>query len=214
MVFHCMNRAVARLTIFEKEADYQVFEQVLEEAHERVPLRILAYTLMPNHWHLVVWPRDEDEVAEYFHWLTITHTMRWHAHHQTVGSGHLYQGRFKSFPVQSDEHLLAVLRYVERNPLRAGLVKRAEAWRWGSAWHRREKDAIAQELLSAGPIARPTNWAEHVNRSQPEAEVAAMRHCVQRGTPYGSGVWIKRTATRLDLQSTLRPRGRPRKTKS
>jgi len=108
MVFHCLNRSVARLTIFEKDSDYQAFEKVLEEAHERISLRILSYAVMPNHWHLVVWPRADTEVTEFLQWLTVTHTMRWHAHHHTGGTGHLYQGRFKSFPVQSDEHLLNV----------------------------------------------------------------------------------------------------------
>lgn len=209
MVFHCLNRAVARLTFFEKDADYEAFERVLAEARERIPLRILAYTLMPNHWHLVVWPKTDTEVTEFLQWLTVTHTMRWHSHYGTGGSGHLYQGRFKSFPVQTDEHLLSVLRYVERNPVRAGLVKRAENWRWGSA-SRRVKGG-ADELLSAWPVDRPRNWLEYVNRAQTEVEVAALRRSVQRGTPFGGEPWVKRSATRLNLQSALRPRGRPKK---
>jgi len=210
MVFHCLNRAVARLTLFEKEADYEAFERVLEEAHERVPVRILAYTIMPNHWHLVLWPRHDAEVTELLQWLTVTHTMRWHAHYQTSGTGHLYQGRFKSFPVQSDEHLLALLRYVERNPLRAGLVERAEDWRWGSAWRRRQANAELKRLLADWPIARPRNWRGLVNRPQTEVKVAAVRRCVQRGTPFGSDRWVRRSSHRLDLDATLRPRGRPR----
>jgi putative transposase len=209
MVFHCLNRSVARLTIFEKDADYEAFERVLEEAHARTPLRILAYTLMPNHWHLVVWPQADTDVTDFLQWLTVTHTMRWHAHYHTSGTGHLYQGRFKSFPVQTDEHLWTVLRYVERNPVRAGLVKRVEAWRWGSAWRRRQGGDAAR-VLSAWPIDPPRNWLDYVNRSQTQAEVDVLRRCVQRGTPYGSDIWIKRSATRLDLRATLRPRGRPR----
>jgi putative transposase len=211
MVFHCLNRSVARLTIFEKDADYEAFERVLEEAHERIPLRILAYTVMPNHWHLVVWPQTDTDVTEFLQWLTVTHTMRWHAHYQTSGTGHLYQGRFKSFPVQTDEHLLTVLRYVERNPVRAGLAKRAENWRWGSAWRRGQR-GNAGDVLSRWPLDRPRNWLDYVNRPQTEAEVEALRRCVQRGTPFGSDVWVKRSATRLDLDSALRPRGRPRLT--
>jgi putative transposase len=210
MVFHCLNRSVARLTIFEKDADYEAFERVLEEAHQRIPLRILAYTLMPNHWHLVVWPRDDTDVTEFLQWLTVTHTMRWHAHHHTGGTGHLYQGRFKSFPIQDDEHLWTVLRYVERNPLRAGLVKRAQDWRWGSAWRRHQGNAAAQALLAPWPVDRPRNWPVYVNRPQTAAEVEALRRCVQRGTPFGSDVWVKCSANRLDLHSALRPRGRPR----
>ncbi len=209
-MFHCLNRAVARLTIFEKDADYAAFEQVLEAAHARIPLRILAYTLMPNHWHLVVWPQADTEVTEFLQWLTVTHTMRWHAHYQTSGTGHLYQGRFKSFPVQSDQHLLTVLRYVERNPVRAGLAKRVENWRWGSAWRRNQAGGDANALLSAWPIERPRNWLDYVNRPQSPPEVDALRRCVQRGTPFGSDLWVKRSATRLDLHSALRPRGRPR----
>src|SRR3954464_6206193 len=136
--YHVLNRANGRLRLFKKDADFAAFEQVLAEALDRVPLRILGYAVMGNHWHFVVWPRQRQDrqVTDFFRWLTHTHTQRWHAHHGTSGMGHLYQGRFKSFPIAADEHLLAVLRYVERNPLRAGLVERAEEWRWGSL-HRR-----------------------------------------------------------------------------
>src|SRR5258708_33837254 len=107
-VYHALNRAVARLPLFEKEADYEAFERVLLEAHQRTPTRILAYCVMPNHWHFVLWPKADGELTRFLRWLTHTHTMRWHAHHHTGGTGHLYQGRFKAFPVQSDEHLLTV----------------------------------------------------------------------------------------------------------
>ncbi len=210
MVFHCLNRSVARLTIFEKDADYVAFERVLDEARQRIPLRILAYTIMPNHWHLVVWPQADNEVTEFLQWLTVTHTMRWHAHYHTGGTGHLYQGRFKSFPVQTDEHLLTVLRYVERNPVRAGLAKRVENWRWGSAWRRHRAAGDAAGWLARWPVDAPRDWLEFVNRPQTPGEVEALRRCVRRGTPFGSEIWTKRSATRLDLHTSLRPRGRPR----
>ncbi|MCX7423960.1 MAG: transposase, partial [Planctomycetia bacterium] len=140
MVFHVLNRANARATIFEKPEDYAAFERVLQEALDRVEMRVLAYCLMPNHWHLVLWPRLDGDLSKFMGWLTLTHTQRWHAHHRTVGTGHLYQGRYKSFPVQDDEHFLTVCRYVERNGLRANLAPRAEEWRWSSLWHRRERD--------------------------------------------------------------------------
>jgi putative transposase len=213
MVFHCLNRAVARLTLFEKPADYDAFERVLSEAHERLPLRIVGYVLMPNHWHLVVWPREDTDVTDFVQWLTVTHTMRWHAHYGTMGSGHLYQGRFKSFPIQSDEHFLTVLRYVERNPLRAGLVRRAEEWRWSSARHLKTKSP-RPAWLNDGPVAKPRNWLDLLNAPQTEAELAALRPSIQRGAPFGSDLWMKRSATRLDLQSAIRPRGRPRKKES
>ena len=127
---------------------------MLVEAHERVPLRILGYVVMGNHWHFVVWPRrgEHAQVSEFFRWLTVTHTQRWHAHHGTAGMGHLYQGRFKSFPVAEDDHLLDVLRYVERNPLRAGIVERAEDWRFGSLWRRTHGNADERTLLTDSPV--------------------------------------------------------------
>ena len=121
-MYHVLNRANARMTIFHKPDDYAAFERVLAEAVERTKTRLLAYCLMPNHWHLVVWPEKDGELSRFTGWLTLTHTQRWHAHRHTTGSGHLYQGRFKSFPLQDDAHFFTVCRYVERNALRANLV--------------------------------------------------------------------------------------------
>src|SRR5580698_2892446 len=115
---------------------------------------------MPNHWHMFVWPRKDGELSEYLRWVTVTHTQRWHAHHHTAGTGPLYQGRFKSFPVQSNEHLLTVCRYVERNALRANLVARAEDWRWSSLWRRQCGDA---SLLAEWPVPRSRSWVSFVN---------------------------------------------------
>jgi putative transposase len=207
-----LNRAVARLTLFEKPADYQAFLRVVDETWRHVPLPIFAMTVMPNHWHFVVRPTEAGQVSEFFRRLTVTHCMRWHAHYGTGGSGHLYQGRFKSFPVQQDEHLLTVMRYVERNPVRAGLAAEAESWRWGSAWARRQSDPAERAWLTDledPPL--PRQWRAWVNRPQSETEVEALRRCVRRGTPFGDERWVRQSAQRLGLTSTLRPRGRPRK---
>jgi putative transposase len=211
-VYHMLNRANGRLPIFQKEGDYAAFERILGEALEHVPgMRLLAYCLLPNHWHLVVWPRHDGELSDFGHWLTLTHTQRWHAHYHDVGTGHLYQGRFKSFPVATDEHFLRLCRYVERNALRANLVSRAQAWRWGSLWQRQQVPRPEKWLLSAWPVDIPANWVKEVNRAQTEAELEAIRRSVQRGQPYGEESWAKRVAVRLGLESTLRSRGRPRK---
>jgi putative transposase len=210
LVYHVLNRAVARLALFEKDADYDAFECVLAEAMVQHPTRLLGYVVMPNHWHLVLRPRAEGELTDFVRWLTHTHVMRWHAHYQTSGSGHLYQGRFKSFPVQTDEHFYTVLRYVERNALRAGLVDRAEDWRWSSLWRRVSGGPEARALLHRWPLPEPSQWLRLVNRPQSEADVKAVRHSVRRSTPFGSSEWQVRTARRLGLEWTLRPRGRPR----
>ena len=140
------------MPLFRKEVDYGAFERVVEEAYKREPLRILAYSAMPNPSHWVVWPETDGQVSAFFRWLTVTHTQRWYAHYHTSGTGQLYQGRFKSFPVETDEPRYAVLRYVERNPVRAELVPRAEAWRWSSVWRFYHGDAAARAALHVADL--------------------------------------------------------------
>ena len=166
---------------------------------------------MPNHWHLVLWSSEDGELSTFMRLLTLTHTQRWHAHHHTAGTGHVYQGRFKSFVVQSDEYFLTVCRYVERNALRANLVKRAEDWRWGSLWRRCYGTAEQRDFLSEGPVPRPDNWIQRVNQPETSGELEAIRNCVVRGTPFGCESWVEKTVERFGLESTLRPRGRPRR---
>src|SRR5438477_12811066 len=127
---------------------------------------------MNNHWHLVLCPQKDGELGRFMQWLTVTHVRRWHEHRGSVGSGHLYQGTYKSFPIQADEHLLMVLRYVERNALRAGLVKRAEQWQWCSLWAG-EGAGETRAMLSEWPVDRPKDWVAWVNRSQSEKEESA-----------------------------------------
>ena len=210
-VYHVLNRANGRLKIFGGDEDFAAFEGILAEAVERSETRLLAYCLMPNHWHFVVWPRKDGELSRFVGWLTLTHTQRWHAHRHSAGSGHVYQGRFKSFPVQEDEHFYRVARYVERNALRAKLVRLAEQWRWSSLYRWLHGSAEEKALLAAWPAPRKPGWTEHVNAPQTEAELAAVRRSVDRGNPLGDAEWSSRTAEQLGLESTLRPRGRPKK---
>ncbi len=204
-------RANARLAIFDCDEDYAAFERVLAQAVTRFDMRLLAYCLMPNHFHLLVWPRDDGDLSTFMRWLTMTHTQRWHAFHRTVGSGHLYQGRFKSFPVESDDHFLTVCRYVERNALRANLVERAQDWRWSSHWSRRTKDATERPALTEWPIERPRDWTARVNRPLSPKEDEAVQRSIKRGQPFGSEAWQSDVAARLGLESLFRSRGRPRK---
>ena len=214
LAYHVLNRGVGRSKLFRKDADYEAFERILAEAWERTRTRTLCYCVMPSHWHLVLWPRADGELSEFMRWLTVTHAQRWHAHHHTAGTGPIYQGRFKSFPIQKDEHLLTVCRYVERNALRANLVERAEAWRWSSLWKRRNAkpaDRAFLQMPSAWPVEPPRNWLTVVNRAETPAELEALQQAVTRGSPFGAAKWQKRTAAKLGLEATLRPRGRPRK---
>jgi len=122
-----------------------------------------------------------------------------------VGGGHLYQGRFKSFPVQEDEHFLTVCRYVERNPLRANLVSRAELWKWSSLWTWNR--AAPTVPLARWPVPRPTDWIEHVNAPQTEAELNAIRRSVVRSRPFGEAEWTLKTAKSLGHQIKVETQG-------
>jgi putative transposase len=213
LVYHALNRGVGRMRLFDDEGDYAAFERVLDETLSAVPMRVLAYCLMPNHWHLALWPVGDGDLSEFMRLLTVTHTQRWHAHHHTGGTGPVYQGRFKSVPVQSDAHLLVVLRYVERNPLRANLpgVNQAGDWPWSSLGRARREGGVCR-IVSGWPVDRPANWVERVNEPETRAELEAMRTSVRRGRPWGEDGWVRRTAALLGLQASLNPRGRPRKT--
>jgi REP-associated tyrosine transposase len=208
LVFHVLNRAVGRRTLFEKDADYAAFEKAIEETLRTRAMRCCAYCLMPNHWHFILWPEGDSDLRAFMQQLTNIHVKRWKEHHREVGFGHLYQGRYKSSPVQTDEHFYRVVRYVERNPLRANLVPRAEMWRWSSL-RRPDSPHPGVSWLADWPLPRPGNWLEMVNAPQSEAELQALRRCVNRGAPFGGEDWGANTAELLGLESTMRRRGRP-----
>src|SRR5688572_8249047 len=205
-VYHVLNRAAGRRTIFERTEDYDAFVALLEQARNRVAMRILTYCVMPNHWHLVLWPDSDGAMPDFMHWLTVTHTQRWNAFHGTTGAGPVYQGRYKSFPIQEDEHFFSVCRYVECNGLRANLVSRAELWQWSGLWV--WKNDVAPVSLAPWPLPRPSHWIEHVNEPQSEAELGAIRNSVVRSRPFGSREWTHQTAKALGLEQSLRPAGR------
>jgi putative transposase len=217
MVYHVVNRANGKMQLFRKESDFQAFYDALLQVQSRHPIRILGWCVMANHWHFIVWPKKDGELSRFFGYLGLTHAARWQAAHDAVGKGHVYQGRFRNFMIQRDEHLLWALRYVERNPLRAKAVKRAQDWRWSSLHARLKGPEAMKSLLSDWPVERPRNWVDLVNRPQSDAEVEAVRLCEKRGRPLGNEAWVRSMAERHDLQSTLRQRGRQlgwRKTKA
>ena len=207
IVFHVLNRASRRHPLFSEDRDYEAFVHLLGQASRRASVRILAYCVMPNHWHLVVWPRTDGELSSFMHWLTMTHAVRWHSCRRTAGLGPVYQGRFKAVPVQDDMHLLRVCRYVERNAVRAGLVQRAEDWHWGSLWQRVEN--CHPVPLSAWPIPYPPEWPRLVNDPLPPAELHEIRLSTNAGSPIGEPVWRTVTAAALSLPAVPRRRGRP-----
>lgn len=204
--YHVINRGNARAQVYHEQSDYRAFLSLMKLACEQVPMRVLAYCLMPNHFHFVLWPHNDGDLSRWMHWLLTSHVRR---HHRVNGtSGRIWQGRFKAFPIQQDRHLLTVMRYVERNPVKANLVACATHWDWSSV--SRSTAAIARELQSESPVTKPGNWPEVVNRPQSNAEIDALRRCSFKNAPFGSKRWAGTTAIRLGLESSLRGPGKPK----
>jgi len=200
------------MRIFHKAEDFTAFERVLAEGLQRYPVELFTYSLMPNHWHLVVRPKTGKALGRWMGWVGVTHVRRYHEHYHSRGGGHLYQGRFKSFPVEEDDYYLTLCRYVEANALRATLVERAEEWQWSGLWRRAQgQEGDDGLVLSPWPVERPRNWTARVNAHLGAAQLATLRACVDRGRPLGSEQWVAATARRLGLDFTLRGPGRPRK---
>lgn len=206
--YHILNRANARLPIFFQEEDYVLFEEILREGVKKYDMRLVAYCLMPNHFHLVLYPKNDGDIQQFMQWVTLTHTQRWHISQNTTGTGHLYQGRYKSFLVETDSHLLSVIRYVERNPLRAKLVKKAENWRFSSLfWKHTQK---TQDFLSEWPICEPAEYLTFVNTSITGSELEEIRTSIRKGKPYGKEAWMNKKIEEFYLHTVTRGVGRPK----
>lgn len=208
-VYHCINRANGRATIFSTDDEYRHFEALLLEGVELTGMRILAYVIMPNHWHLVLYPHNDTDMGEFIRWVTTTHVRQRRAQTETIGHGHLYQGTYKSFPVQTETYLQQLMVYVEQNPLRAKLVRRAENWKWSSLY-RREK-GVGTKLLAELPITLPRDYLTLVNTTPSSEVLNTLRQSVNRGTPLGSTTWVDEMVQQFKLESTVRAPGRPRK---
>jgi putative transposase len=201
------NRRNARATVFHKPDDYDAFVDMMAEASVRVPMRNLAYCLMPNRFRLALWPRQDGDLSRMMHRLMTTHVCCYLRHDRS--SGHVWQGRFETFLNQEDEHLLTVLRYIERHPLRSGLVDRAKAWRWSSLhWH--GDPARSPSRLEQGTLPLRALWLEGVNAATADIGLEDIRESVRRDRPFGSSGWTLETAKALGLEYSLRPRGRPK----
>ena len=208
--YHVINRGNKKARIFHQPADYEQFQALLYLAQQRVEVPILALCLMPKHFHFVVRPKCANDLSEWMKWLFTSH-VRWH-HAKYESTGRLWQGRFKAFLIQQDHHLLTVMRYVERNALRAQLVERAEDWRWGSlAWRSMRRPPLQ---LTPSPVPLPSYWRHVVNEAQTSVELEEIRTCVNRQRPFGDKDWVVERAAELGIEQSLKPQGRPRKTRT
>lgn len=201
--FHVMNRAVRGTVLFEKDRDYDAFVTVTIQSLKRFAVRVIAFQLMPNHWHFVVLCDWIEEISNWMHWLAGTHANRWNGAHGARGLGAVYQGRFKAIPIQHGNSLIRVCRYVERNALRKGLVDVAENWDWSSLHSVRHKCDLIP--LAAWPILRPDNWLEIVNSDDIPEEIDRFRTCIRRNQPIGDPDWQHAIAPWAGL--SMRSRG-------
>jgi len=206
-----MNRAIRRTTIFRRHADYRAFIALVREAldtyRDSFEIGILAYCLMPNHWHFVVTCDRIEDLSKFMKWVEGTHANRWNGAHGLRGTGALYQARFRAVPVQSNHSILRVCRYVERNALRKGLVATAEDWQWSSLYSL--CNSCHHLPLKEWPIPRPSDWVARVNIADNAAELADMRKLLRRNQPVGDREWQEAVAPFVG--ASMREPGRPRK---
>ncbi|MBE0596628.1 MAG: transposase [Desulfuromonadales bacterium] len=206
-VYHILNRGNGRQAVFFSDEDFATFIELVGTAGKRFAVESLAYCLLPNHFHLLVRPARGAELGRFMQWLMTSHVRRHHRVYQ--GSGHLWQGRYKSFPVKDDAHLLTVMRYIEGNPVRAGLVASAREWPWSS--HLERVGARPKRLIADAPIPLPPDWGAFVDQPLTEGELERLGQSVTRQAPYGDGDWQMDVCEKYGLESTVRKRGRPRR---
>jgi len=218
LIYHALNRGNNRAEVFDGPDDHEAFLHALDKARERYPFQLYGYCLMTNHFHLLLRPELGQSISRILQSLTVAHTWRYHKRHRTVG--HVWQGRFKSPVIQDDGHLLVVLRYIEANPLRAGMAADPKDYRWSSfpAHGHGAPDPLLSplpelEALGRSPAERQRRWRRRVRTPQGDDEIGRVRESVRTGKPLGSPGWVEAKAHQLGVDLNPRPRGRPRKEK-
>jgi putative transposase len=206
-VYHVINRGNGGQTVFHENRDYQAFSDIVKKAKRVFGVKLFAYCLMPNHFHMVVLPAKAEHLSKWMQWIMTSYVRRYHRDYGT--NGHLWQGRFKSFIVQQDEHLIRLMRYVEGNPVRAGLVNTSKEWYWSS--HRETLGKRLRTVIDELPVELPKAWESCVHAMLTENELRRIRESVNRQSPYGTPIWVTTLCKELGIESTIRPRGRPKK---
>jgi putative transposase len=179
-VVHVVNRGNDRRPIFLEDVDYGDFLVLLREARERFAVKLFAYCLMPNHFHLVVSPADWRALSAYMHFVQRGRACDLRAIARTRGNGHVFQRRYWKKAIDGEGHLLCALRYVEANAVRASLVERAESWEWGSLY---ERQTAERDLLQCLPLRLPADWSTIVNVPLQQVDLDSLRGRKKMGRP-------------------------------
>jgi putative transposase len=196
--YHVINRGNARATVFYTPADYDIFVRLIGKARRLLPMRVFSYCLMPNHFHLGLKPYGDGELSE---WMNILMNMQIKVHKARWNTtGHIWQGRFKASAIQEDEHLGAVITYIEDNPVRAGLVQRADEWPWSSLTHQRRMGWMT-DVSPLGEVRAP--------RTLDPVIVDEISTHLHQQLPYGGPSWREKTAVRLGRPLRACGPGRP-----
>ncbi len=199
-IHHILNRGNNREIVFHDETDHSRFILAMKEAKTRVPIRVYSFTTMSNHFHAVVQPRDIDTLSRFVHAWMSGHAQKHNCRYRLPG--HIWQGRFKAFPVEGDSHFLTVMKYVLLNPVRAGIVANPRDYPWSSLNHRDIVDPWPMPVLDLDEWLRAP--------LEPKL-LEAIRNSVNRQLPFGDTAWTKRTAAALGIPTTPPRRGRPPK---
>ncbi len=206
-IYHIVNRGNMRMQVFDDEDDYEFFLKLLKTGLERDNIELHAYCLMPNHFHLLLVPQGENSLSKFMQWVMTSHVRYYHKKNKT--SGHIWQGRFKSFIVEKDSYYLTLMRYIEANALRADLSKTAQDWQYGSLSER----VFRNRKILNKPYGELDNWVEYVNTPQTQKEIDKIRNSINRQAPLGNENWVIKMAKKHGLLSTLKARGRPKNKK-
>lgn len=205
-IYHIINRGNMRMQIFDDQDDYEYFLELLKKGAEKERISVHAYCLLPNHFHLLLSPMHEGSLSRMMQWVMTSHVRYYHRKNKT--SGHVWQGRYKSFIIEKESYYISVMRYIEANALRAGLVTKGEEWIYGSLHERVSTEKI---LLSEPLIEIGDDWVSYVNEPMKIYELEKIRNSVNRQAPLGEEGWQIEVASQYGLLSTLGNRGRPKK---
>ena len=198
-IYHIINRGNRRAEVFHNAKDYEKFIELMKTAKKMVNVKLYSFVLMPNHFHFIIEPNEAEDLSKYMQWLLTSYVRYYNKTYKT--SGHLWQGRYKSFIVQRDNYFLTLLNYVEQNPQRAKLKQ----WKFVSS------NSEINNFLDKLPIEPPKNWEEIKKEVLNKKKKEKIDNSIQRQSPYGDDAWIIKTAQKYDIVSTTNPRGRPKK---
>ncbi len=217
-VYYVVCRGLDGLVLFNSKAECETFEGILRESVMKWEPRVLAFALHASEWHILAMPRKDGDLSRWIAWVTSVHSMRNKSLRAGTASNGLYERRFRSFPVQDNERLIDAILWIESGFTVAEAAEGEDASKTGahgmiqSSYSTRIL-TVSRDWISLPPVALPADWSERVLQGLNRGSAEQIVNSIDRGAPYGDAAWVTKMATRFKLESTLRPRGRPRTSK-